>query len=169
MPKIMYASGREVYIAPKELDHTIVRMMNSGVRMMKIKSGNNLFLNSNTMDYIDNSDMIDYISEDKDKLTSVVTLDASVDEKVADMIIIPSEDVKPPESVVQKEIKILEDIMAKGNCKHEPEKLKLLFQMGVKGKRYFNTCTFCGWRSKFIKADSLSDTQISGAEQYVEK
>ena len=161
MPKILYASGREVYISPKELDHTIVRMMNAGVRMMKIKSGNNLFLNSNTMDYIDNSDMVDYIPEDKLKL------EVPVVEKAEDVVIVPVEEVKP-ESAVQKEEKILEQIMAKGSCRHEPEKLVLKYKVGVKGKRYFNECTFCNWRSKFIKAETIAEAERAGAEQYIE-
>jgi len=166
MPKILYASGKEVYIKPEELNRLVVKFQTSGVRMAKTRTGEILFLNSNTMDYIDVSDLKTNIALSVLE-EPVVVLDEAVSEKVASMVVLPKEEVNP-ESAVQREQKKLEEIMQKSNCTHT-NTLEYVVSTGVKGKRYSQLCSFCGWRSKFIKAESLTEEQRAGAKDYIEK
>lgn len=160
MPKILYASGKEVYIEPEELNRMILKFQTSGVRMAKTKNGNILFLNSNTMDYLDVSDLKQNIIPPLSVVEEVVECSFTVE---------PQPVVETnPESAVQKEQRALDEIMQKSNCTHQGL-LKYTVSAGVKGKRYAQQCSFCGWRSKFIKAETLTEAEREGAEQYNEK
>ena len=159
MPKILYASGKEVYIEPEELNRMILKFQTSGVRMAKTKNGNILFLNSNTMDYLDVSDLKHNIIPPLSVVEEVVEVVPVVELKIVEV---------NPESAVQKEQRALDEIMQKSNCTHQGL-LKYTVSAGVKGKRYAQQCSFCGWRSKFIKAETLTEAEREGAEQYNEK
>jgi hypothetical protein len=69
------------------------------------------------------------------------------------------EDKEPKLTDEQKAQKQMDDMIAKSNCKHEPEKMEMYQQQTSKGVRFFPVCSFCGKRERYVKADSLTEEQ----------
>lgn len=171
MPKILYSSGRELYVAPEELSRTILKFQNAGVRMTKVSTGNFLFLNSSTMDYLDVSDM------EKNVVLPMSVVDEAIPTPGSDSQcpapIVPEyidpvaafERETKTESATAKEARVLDEIVAKSNCEHKGT-LTLYKQQTVKGEKYFQKCSFCGWRGRFVKASSLTADELSKVETY---
>lgn len=166
MAKIYFVSGKieDMDITRHELDRMILKMKTSGIRFTQLKNGSYVPLNSNTMELISAEGI-----EIPIKVVEEVVIDVEVPAPVELEIV---EEVKKeivPESAMDRERTALEMIKAKSDCTHDGDKLTICKIEGRKGTRYFHVCSFCGWRSKFVKADSLSDSDKEKAQTYSEK
>jgi hypothetical protein len=179
--KIYFASGKveTVDMTKLEFDKMIEKMKMGGLRFVLLPNGTHVPLNSNTIEFID-SEGHGRMRTPRPELTVEQQIDnvkeeiAQTKEKMATEIGIldrenPSLTQKLEENPItgaEREKEILAKIFAKSDCTHDGDKLKLYKSSGKKGDRYFHSCSFCNWRSKFVKAESLTDEQKSGALQF---
>ena len=69
---------------------------------------------------------------------------------------------KPEPVKVKTQDEVLEEMMAKSNCKHEPHKLELWRQHTAKGIRYFPRCVFCGKRERYVSESKIVKGEYKG-------
>lgn len=173
--KIYFTSGKveEFEIDEREYNAMINRLKDKGVRLLALPNGNFVPLNSNTIELIDTGGMnkrvvrpvepptleqqIETVKEEIAQTKE--TLASELGEQDRDNPSATQEQEPKVLSGVEKERKILEEITAKSNCTHQGDNLKLFSVSGKKGTRYYFLCTFCGYRSKFIKAESLTEDE----------
>jgi hypothetical protein len=156
MGMVHFVDGRVLELSPRDTTNFMVRLREGGVRMVMTR---------------DTVPMVALIISNCP--VAQVTLDHAF---TPQPIITPEE--KPPvktegtedkQSIVEKEQEILQQIMAKSSCLHEPEKLMYMKVEGKKGTRYFPVCSFCGWRGKFVASDQLTDAVKQAAQTLQEE
>ena len=159
MPKIYFVSGKieDVDIDEAEFDRLILRMQSSGIRFTRLKNGSVVPLNSNTMELITREGLAP-------RKPTVVKIEESIP-SIEETIKSIEEENEP--SPMDRERAALEEIVAKSNCTHAG-KLTVQKLEGKKGTRYFHVCSFCGWKSKFVKAEDLTETDKELAAIYQE-
>ena len=81
---------------------------------------------------------------------------------------VPVEEKVEPVGVLAKEEAALEEIYKKQACTHPSEKCSLYKHISVKGTRYYSQCE-CGYRSRFIATDQLSEEAKTSAIQAKEE
>ena len=88
-----------------------------------------------------------------------------------------------PESIADRKKRLRAEMIEKSNCAptHEGREQILHYQMvnaggsikkgkkGLPGKRFFNICSFCGLKQRFIKADTLTDENKENAVLWVKE
>jgi septal ring factor EnvC (AmiA/AmiB activator) len=180
--KIFFTSGKseQVEITKTEFDKTIEKMKMGGVRFLVLPNGVHVPLNSNTIEYVDPEEHrrvrlqrqdnptveqhIDSIKEEIKSTKEELATEMGVQDRER-----PAETQKNEVNSVtgaEREANILKEIIAKSDCAHEEDKLKLCKSVSKKGERYFWVCSFCTWRSKFIKAESLTQEQKDTAQTF---
>ena len=172
MPKIYFTSGKveNLEMTPADLDNMIVKMKGGGIRLLKFKNGSYIPLNSNTIEIITCEDCV---SITPPVIVPVIASTEAVGiEKEIEVLasIEPEPVVKEdgPKTTLQREQEVLAEIINKSNCTHGGF---LTYHKidGKKGARYFQVCSFCGWRGRYVRGDSLTDEEKTNAKVYTEK
>lgn len=167
MPKIYFTSGKveDLEVNEEDFGRMVLKMQTSGMKLLRLKNGSLVPLNSNTIEIVTCDDFKKLVPE-------VVVVPIASTEAVCIVKEEPVEESKPIESAsttYDKEKKALAIIIEKSNCRHEPEKLTLTKIDGKKGCRYFYVCSFCGWRGRYVKAETLKVEDKEAAKTYSEK
>ena len=143
MGKVYFVDGKELELSKRDTDNFLSRMREGGVRMVMTRDTDPaMFL------VISHCPIARLVMDEKH---TPLPLNIPV-EKAPETT--PDEPVR--EGGAEKEQRILADIIEKSNCQHPEEKLIYYKLEGKKGTRYFPVCSFCGWRGKFVAADSIS-------------
>ena len=133
---IHFVSGKTLDISEIEFQNISPKLQGKGIKCQKTNAGHIIPLNSTTMEYIEH-----------------------VEEEVREMpteALIPKEKEQPKEKVpVRTEDEIMNEMLAKSNCKHENQSLHI--QHTAKGVRYFPICDFCGKRNRYISEKKVFD------------
>jgi len=169
MPRIHFTSGKVMDITEHEYDHIMPKMKNGGIRFYPTKRGDLIPLNSMTMEIItkglepaeldpEAKDPVEYKMPDSNE---TMKYNKKVPEKA-------EEDKEPKLTDQQKAEKAMADIIAKSNCTHPEETSQICVQETSKGPRYFPICTFCGFRGRYVKKDSLTDEQKTNAQVWAD-
>lgn len=155
MGMVYFIDGRSIPLSPRDTKALMMRLKEGGVRMMLTRD------TEPQQAIIISNCPVAWVDLDEEQQPSTVV----VREETAN---VKTEDAKA-ESNVDREKRILADIVAKSNCKHEPAKITYMKTEGKKGIRYFPLCNFCGWRGKFIAADELAEEVKASAQLYQEE
>ena len=185
---IYFASGKSetVDMDKREFDTMIIRMKTGGVRFLELPNGCMVPLNSNTIEYIDSEGHgkfrrpkpeptaeVAQVAVDKQIESVKQEIEAKKAELATEIGVqnrenpaaMQAQEVNPITGA-EREKQIIAKILEKSNCKHEQSKLRWYKTVGKKGERYFQVCSFCGWRGKFVKAESISDEDKANAAIY---
>lgn len=154
---IHFVSGKTREIDTNKLDKFIIDLKGRGMSLMINRDEEHTLiipLNSNTMEFIEDihepvEESESPIDESDEELPSLEDMKKDLEDAVKDM-----EKKKDPE---EKQEDAMKELLAKSNCKHPENLMKIYKQVTSKGSRYFPICTFCGKRERYVKADSLSD------------
>ena len=154
----------------KQCTNMKLRMTGSGIRFYDLRNGKFIPLNSNTIEMID----FERPTEEVKMLTVEEMLDSDTGQ--VDMDDVPDyinptatfekEKAAAPPSREEKAATGLATLIEKSSCKHELDKQELNKVGSKKGTRYFNVCSFCGWRGRFVKESSLTAEQRDNAKIY---
>ena len=160
--KIYFTSGK---VVEREMDYAetkamVTRMGGSGIRFYDMRDGRWIPLNSNTIELIESENLI------VQRKPVPVEMAAELTDREDPDATFEQEQLSAPVSREEKADNVMQDIINKSNCKHEQEKLILSTVGSKKGDRYFYVCSFCGWRGRFVKADSLTPEEIDNATEY---
>jgi hypothetical protein len=178
--KIYFASGKVecANMTEKECTQMTARMMGSGVRFYDMRDGRWIPLNSNTIELIDfeirglkskSPVKEDPFSQDAIEGRQTVSLSAPVPDYVNPQATFEAEQAAAPPTREEKAKDILAEIIDRSNCKHEQEKLCLMTVGSKKGQKFFYTCSYCGWRGRWVKAENLSEEEKANAKTHLEK
>lgn len=148
---IHFVDGRTLELSPRDTSNFMTRLREGGVRMVMTR---------------DTDPQVALIISHCP--VAQVTLDTAfkpqlpviVEEKLPEK----TPDASTEKSGYEKEQEILQQIIAKGKCVHEPEKLMYMKLEGKKGTRYYPVCSFCGWRGKFVKEETITAEQRAAAQ-----
>ena len=161
MPTINFISGNTKYIPIEDFLTITNRMISGGLKFTKLKDGDWIPLNSNTMEFIS--------CQDIPKREKIKYADPEEEAKV-----IVSQEIVEKVEVEKKAIEDrrkeeLAELIAKSNCTHDGDKISIFKSDSKKGIRYFKVCKFCGYRDRFIKESELTTEQKDNALFYQEK
>jgi len=166
MIRITYASGRE-YEFDYEWLKLAPKLQLGGLRMFSPKPGTLIPLNSHTIAMIEDFGVEDEL-EDKSEIDESEEKSNEVESKDT------KEEIKEEKklSIEEKKEKILDEMKAKSECKHEV--YQLFYQevkTGPKGNqvispRYFPVCEECGVRERYVKNDTLTDEDKANAKKW---
>ena len=155
---IHFTSGKELEITEREFQNIAPKLSGKGIKVHKTAGGHMLPLNSSTMEYIEHIPEWKEVPVDIPPAKESTTVGIVIEELKED---IPKMDKQEdPKKKTQDEL--LQDIMAKSDCKHEPEKLRLYVQRTAKGIRYFPVCSFCGKRERYISESKVMKNEYVG-------
>src|SRR5574343_506935 len=159
--KIFFASGKmeEIEMTAKEFDGMIKAMKESGVRFIQLRNGNYIPINSSTMEIIE-SELVEKQRRRIAEPKPVEVIEAGVVEEIKE----ESKDVGSEARAKEA----LEEMMRKSSCKHEDKDQLLCKSVGKKGVRYFKVCQSCGYRSRFISGDLLTEGEKESAKAFTE-
>lgn len=170
MIRFTYANGREVEY---DYDWTKLapKLQLGGLRLFAPQPGVLIPLNSHTIALIENLSVNEEKDENDEKSEEVPERESEEREELED----PQEEKEEPEeklSIEEKKEKILAEMKAKSDCKHENK--TIYYQeiwTGPKNnrkvqKRYFPVCDFCGIRERYVKAADLSQEDKDNAKQW---
>jgi len=163
MSKIVFNSGKELEFPYEKWNETLVKLKTGGIRMLAINDKDlglvMVPLNSNNMEHIEQGPA----PEPKEKEVEVEQPVEEVKEEE------PQEEKK--ETAQEKRDRLLEELKDKSNCKHPPELLELYRQETKTGTKYFNVCSFCGFRSRFIAKKDLEERglDLDNAKEWIVK
>lgn len=151
----VYFTGSDVTaeLTKREMENAPTTFLNKGARMMRTKAGDILIFGGTNMSVI-KPVWGEEIKEDSEAETraDIIAMETSVPEEV------PTPEPDKPKT--EEEIKA--EMMAKSNCKHEPEKLELYIQHTAKGIRYFPVCSFCGKRERYVSESKIVEGKYEG-------
>ena len=133
---IHFVSGKTLDITEKEFQAISPKLGMKGIKCHKSEAGHLIPMNSTTMEFIEHV---------IDELPAAVEVDGEILEVVKEE---PKEEPKDPDE-------IMNDMIAKSNCKHESQSLYL--QKTAKGDRYFPVCDFCGKRERYVSEKKVLD------------
>ena len=155
---IHFSSGKTLTITEYEFANMSPKLNSKGIKTQKTKAGHLIPLNSMTMEYIEHIPEPEE-GEQFDLGEGVV---GTVVRKDADEPILPRMDQVQQKPEPKTADEIMAEMMAKSNCKHEPEKLELYRQNTAKGIRYFPRCSFCGKRERYVSESKIVDGAYEG-------
>jgi len=155
MSKLVFNTGKEVEFPYHDWDKTILNLKTGGLRMTLI-GGVVVPLNSQNIQFLEKGE--------PPAKEEVIDVEFTVVEEVEEE---EEKELTPQE----KQDKLLEEMKAKSDCKHPPEKQELHFQDTKTGRKYFNVCSFCGIRSRFIAMKDLQEQglDLDKAKEWVVK
>lgn len=159
--KIFFSSGKmeQVEMTSSEFNRMLKAMKDTGIRFVQLRNGNYIPVNSNTMELIESE-----LEEMKRHRVAV----NPVEEETHVPVVETKEESKDVGSAA-REKEALELLMKKSDCEHDGDKLVLCKAIGKKGERFFKVCNFCGYRSKFISSDLVTDGEKANAKIFVEE
>ena len=134
--KIHFVSGKTLDISELEFRNISPKLGAKGIRCQVSHAGHIIPLNSTTMEYIEH---IEEEEEVREMPTETLVPKQTIEPKV---------EPKSPDEVMN-------DMLAKSNCKHENQSLYL--QKTAKGDRYFPVCDFCGKRDRYVSEKKVLD------------
>jgi len=134
--KIHFVSGKTLDISELEFRNISPKLGAKGIRCQVSHAGHIIPLNSTTMEYIE------HIEEEEE------VREMSTETLVPKQAVEPKVEPKSPDEVMN-------DMLAKSNCKHENQSLYL--QKTAKGDRYFPVCDFCGKRDRYVSEKKVLD------------
>jgi len=134
--RIHFVSGKTLDISELEFRNISPKLGAKGIRCQVSQAGHIIPLNSTTMEYIEH---IEEEEEVREMPTETLVPKQTVEPKV---------EPKSPDEVMN-------DMLAKSNCKHENQSLYL--QKTAKGDRYFPVCDFCGKRDRYVSEKKVLD------------
>lgn len=156
MGVVYFTSGREVVLSQRDTDNFVIRMKEGGVRMVKTRDTDPqqvIVISQSPVSHV----VLDYKHTPQPLYDVEVKTDA------------PEGQEEKPKSIQERAGEVLDNMIAKANCKHETDKIIYYKkEMGAKGNRYFPMCSFCGWKGKFAAAEDLSDSVKNAALVYQE-
>jgi hypothetical protein len=155
MGKVYFTDGRSVELSPRDTKSFFMRMKEGGVRMVLTRDTDPQLV------IVISACPVSYMELD----TAHVPSPAVITEEKAAVL---QEDATVKGGAA-KEAEVLAEITARSNCKHEAEKMVLHKMDSATGVKYFNICSFCGYRTRFIAAATLSTEQKEAAVQYQEE
>jgi len=135
--KIHFVSGKTLDISELEFRNISPKLGAKGIRCQVSHAGHIIPLNSTTMEYIE------HIEEEEEEVREMPT-----ETLVPKQTVEPKVESKSPDEVMN-------DMLAKSNCKHENQSLYL--QKTAKGDRYFPVCDFCGKRDRYVSEKKVLD------------
>lgn len=155
---IYFSSGKTLEITEEERSKIAPKLQNSGVKLYRCGEHRQTLipLNSNTME------MIEFVPEPEvEEEPVIVHKETSMGiSQVSDHIVEDKQDHQeaPKESTEEKQKRMMDDLIAKSNCKHEDQSLYI--QHTAKGIRYFPVCLFCGKRERFVSEKRILDGEV---------
>jgi hypothetical protein len=148
---IHFISGKTLDITQKEFDQIAPKLQQGGVRLYRTGSGSFVPLNSMTMELIERHFDEEEVETPAPKVETIAQKPSEAPEETITPKAIPEPTVDP-----------MEDILAKSNCKHEPEKMEMYIQHTAKGIRYFPVCSFCGKRERYVSESKIAKGEYEG-------
>jgi hypothetical protein len=168
---LVHFAGSDVTatLTKKEMENAPVTFSNKGARMMRTKAQDILIFGGTNMSVI-KPIWKEVEEDDKPVLTGEgLKGDTPLDQAYVDKVnktLYVEKDVLNPKVLVKPKPKTAEEAMdeitAKSNCKHEPEKLELFIQHTAKGIRYFPVCKFCGKRERYVSESKIVEGKYEG-------
>jgi hypothetical protein len=152
---VYFTDGTVTELSRRDTDNFVLRMREGGVRMVHTRDTDPqqvLVISSCPVSHV----ILDY------KHTP------QLPNPVVDNAPVKQEDSGPAESGQERAERALVEMKARSDCQHEADKLIYYKIEGSKGTRYFPICSFCGWRGKFVAADTLSEEIKEAALIYQE-
>ena len=168
MSKIVFNSGKELEFPYEKWNETLVKLKTGGIRMLAINDRDlglvMVPLNSNNMEHIEQGPEPELQRREEE-----VAVD--VEEKVEEEEIKEEPKEEKKETAQGKRDRLLEELKERSNCKHPPELLDLYRQETKTGTKYFNVCSFCGFRSRFIAKKDLEERglDLDNAKEWIVK
>jgi hypothetical protein len=151
----VYFTGSSVTaeLTKREMENAPTTFLNKGARMMRTKAGDILIFGGTNMSVIK---PVWGEVEDEVEVAPEVSTGQLIEVDPPKM----DEQASPPPVKTVDELKA--EMMAKSNCKHEPEKLELYIQHTAKGIRYFPVCSFCGKRERYVSESKIVEGKYEG-------
>jgi hypothetical protein len=152
---VYFTDGTVTELSRRDTDNFILRMREGGVRMVHTRDTDPmqvLVISSCPVSHV----IMDYKHTPQPP------------NPVVDNAPVRQEDSSPAESGQERADKALAELTARSNCRHETEQIMYCKSESTKGTRYFPVCSFCGWKGKFVPADSLSEEVKMSAVVYQE-
>jgi len=154
----IYFSGSDVTaeLTKAEMENAPVTFSNKGARMMRTKAGDILIFGGTNMSVIK-----PVWEEVEDPITINTIHDNLVShrEPVLDLPRMDQVQDKPKQKTADE---LMDEMIAKSDCKHEPEKMELYRQNTAKGIRYFPRCSFCGKRERYVAESKIVEGKYEG-------
>ena len=159
MGTVYFVDGRKVELTAKDTKNFMNRLREGGVRFTLTRDSDP------QLALIISNCPVAYVELDDSLQTGMGT--GEEPPEVLDKPPVRQEDAAK-ETSVEREKRVLAELLEKSNCAHEPEKIVYFKVTGKTGTRYFPKCSFCGWRGKFVAAESLSEEVREAAQLYQE-
>ena len=152
--KIHFTSGKTLDITDIEYNNISPVLNGKGIKTKRLSSGHIVPMNSMTMEFIEWIPEVE-VEEPRGTIDSV------------DQLVVAVKEVSTKKTADD----IIEEMTAKSNCKHEPEKMELYIQHTAKGIRYFPVCSFCGKRDRYVSESKVIAGEYVGTpnEKWTEK
>jgi len=159
--KIHFGSGKiqEVFLSTEfEINKFVERLKGQGIRLMRDLNDERILLiplNSTTLEFIEIPVLTPVVEK-----PVVKTEDEELTEMAEEMEKEATE-LDKMKDIEEKREEALKEIEAKSACIHK--NTRLYMQETKSGPRYFPVCADCGFRMRYVKTASLSDTEITNA------
>lgn len=150
---IHFSSGKTLEITEIEFQNMSPKLNMKGIKTQKTKSGHLIPLNSMTMEFIEHK------PEEVEMIHRPVAEKPVLPIEQPELPPMDKQEAKPAPKTNEE---LLDEMMAKSNCKHEPEKLELYVQQTAKGARYFPVCSFCGKRERYVSERKIAENAYAG-------
>jgi outer membrane biosynthesis protein TonB len=155
--RIRFGSGHTVDISLKEFEDAPIMMANKGARVQRFQDGVMVPFLSPTIECIEpRYAEVEVEVEESPVVVKKIAQPRPIELNMPKM----DEAPEPPKKKTQQEL--LEEMTAKSNCKHEPNKLELYRQHTAKGIRYFPRCSFCGKRERYVSESKIVKGEYAG-------
>ena len=151
---IYFTSGKQLEITEREFLRIAPKLKAGGIRLMTMKAGHLVPLNSTTME------IIEYVSEPEEESVSDM-VDRGVRALAAEPVL--EEQTVAVEKKGKTQEELLAEMKEKSDCKHETHKLELFIQHTAKGIRYFPVCSFCGKRERYVSESKINKGEYAGS------
>jgi len=159
MGTIYFVDGRKVNLSVKDTRNFMTRLREGGVRFTLTRD------HEPQLALIISNCPVAFVELDASLQTGMGYSEEVVE--VTETAPVRQEDATK-ETSQEREKRVLAELLEKSNCAHEPEKIIYFKVTGKTGTRYFPKCSFCGWRGKFVAAESLSEEVREAAQLYQE-
>lgn len=152
MAVVHFGSGAQVTVTPEEYRKLFSRITDAAIRVWDNRRGTLIMLSPSAIDFI--------VYNEEDARREVV-----LNPEVREIPNIKTPDKGP--SLQERERAVLDSIQSKADCTHENTMVLYYQEVSKKDhstwRRYFKQCSFCGFKSKFISADDLTDEEKNNA------